>query len=113
MTEEILKDAEVNVTNIRSQFYKIETMVQEVEQDFKDGFADKAELNHWKDRLESLLHKMTSEQRSLVMDDFDEIPSMRDEILQTVKLQEAKDFADELKKRKVDVVDIKPANKGD
>ena len=28
-------------------------------------------------------------------------------------LLEAKDFADELKSRNVDVVDIKPANKGD
>ena len=90
MTEKILKDAEVNVTNIRSQFYKIETIVQEVEQDFKDGFSDRAELNHWKERLHSLLCKMTSEQRSLVMDDFDEIPSVHDKILQTVKLQEAK-----------------------
>lgn len=90
MTEEIFKDAEINVTNIRSQFYKIETIVQEVEQDYKDGFADRAEVNHWKNRLESLLHKMTPEQRSLVMDDFDEIPSVHNKILQTVKLQEAK-----------------------
>lgn len=90
MTEEILQNSEVNVTNIRSQFYKIETIVQEVEQDFKDGFSDRAELNHWKERLHSLLCKMTSEQRSLVMDDFDEIPSVHDKILQTVKLQEAK-----------------------
>jgi len=85
----LLKESEINIANIRSEFYKTETIFQEIEQNFKDGTSDIKELNYWKDRLEFLRNKMTSEQRSLVMDDFDEVPLMHDKILQIVKLQEA------------------------
>tara|TARA_R110002020_G_scaffold467007_1_gene690139 strand:- start:349 stop:618 length:270 start_codon:yes stop_codon:yes gene_type:complete len=88
MAKNLLKKSEIDVTNIRSEFYRIETIVQEIEQNFKNGISDKAELDHWKESLEFLLSKMTSEQRSLVMDDFEEIPSIHQKLIQTVKSQE-------------------------
>jgi len=86
MTQKLLKESEINIKNIRLQFYEIETVIQELEEDVQVG---KEELNHWKERRESLLQKMTSEQRSLVLDDFDEIPHILQKTLETVKSQEA------------------------
>lgn len=85
MTQKLLKESEINIKNIRSQFHEIETVIQELEKDFQVG---KQELNHWRERRESLLQKMTAEQRSLVLDDFDEIPSLFEATLESVKSQE-------------------------
>jgi len=49
MAKNLLKKSEIDVTNIRSEFYRIETIVQESEQNFKNGISDKAELDHWKE----------------------------------------------------------------
>ena len=87
MTQKLLKESEINIKNIRSQFYEIETVIEELEKDVQVG---KQELNHWKERRESLLQKMTAEQRSLVLDDFEEIPRLLEATLETVKLQEAR-----------------------
>ena len=87
MTQKLLKESEINIKNIRSQFYEIETVIEELEKDVQVG---KQELNHWKERRESLLQKMTAEQRSLVLDDFEEIPRSLEATLETVKLQEAR-----------------------
>jgi hypothetical protein len=97
MTQKLLKDSEINVQNIRSQFYEVEAeiagLIKDVETfndaDTKNLLRLDRELSHWKERRELLLQKMTAEQRSLVMDDFDEIPKVFDRIIEIVKLQEA------------------------
>jgi len=91
MTQNLLKKSEINVQNIRSQFYEVEAEILGLEYDVKtsNGVDAKKELSHWKERRELLLQKMTAEQRSVVLDDFDEIPKEFDKIIEIVKLQEA------------------------
>ena len=84
----LLKMSQVDITNVRSEFHKVQNIVIEMEKDFDDGFVDSEELRHWKERLNTLLQKMTPEQRSLVLDDFDETPLMYRKVLAVVESQE-------------------------
>jgi len=73
-------------SDIREEFFKYEMNKQSAEAD-----GDKVEAGHWADYMEALLTKMTSEQRSLVLDEeyYLGAPEARKETLAIVKEQEA------------------------
>tara|TARA_R110000824_G_scaffold17120_3_gene69953 strand:- start:2117 stop:2386 length:270 start_codon:yes stop_codon:yes gene_type:complete len=72
-------------SDIREQYFKYEMY-----QGSAGADGDKIEANHWADYMEALLTKMTSEQRSLILDGgyYWDAPEARKKTLATVKEQE-------------------------
>ena len=73
-------------SNIRKQFVKYEMNKRSAEAD-----GDQVEADHWAEYMEASLTKMTSEQRSLILDDeyYWDAPEAHKKTLAAVKEQEA------------------------
>lgn len=88
MKDKYIEFTKINVKNIREAHFQREISYSEAKQDFKDGLIDKFELNWLADEIQKILGLMTPEQRSLCLDDFEEIPGTYNKILKIVKQQE-------------------------
>ncbi len=79
----LLPKSEWTVSNIRSEYLKCELAIQGAKQ-----IGTKSEVEHYEDCGQEILDFMTPEQRSIAMDDFDELPKVFDELMVIVEKQE-------------------------
>jgi hypothetical protein len=73
----------ITIKNIRKAY-----MQREAEYEGAKADKDRSDMKHWYEEMQDLLGKMTPDQRSWCMDDFDEIPERFKKVMAKVKEEE-------------------------
>tara|TARA_R110000851_G_scaffold327352_3_gene496763 strand:+ start:1963 stop:2232 length:270 start_codon:yes stop_codon:yes gene_type:complete len=74
---------DITINNIREAY-----MQREAEYEGAKAEKDTDEMRFYDEQMHELLCRMTSDQRSLCLDDFDEIPLMFEKVMTKVKEEE-------------------------
>ena len=83
MNEKWIEDKDINIKNIREAFFQ-----REAEYEGAKADKDRSDMEHWYEEMQDLLGRMTPDQRSWCLDDFEEIPERFKKIRAKVQEEE-------------------------